>query len=227
MDIYETVFYDILQIDRSSTLITGDFGHDIVFGLLIPSVLLILILKEFGKFFAGDSKLAGTLVPIAGLAAIIVGGFYGVIAQFSSMLFVLMLAMFIIVYFKRRLITRGQEGAITGAISSVAGDRVDRALKRANPGEKDKAERELQRMAREWVKYEEQLVKLAGRAKVEGKDTKFIGGKTIDELIKETEEKRNESELKMFDIVRDFKFDEKKVKKLVNNDNLTKSLSSI
>ncbi len=218
MDIYETVFYDILQIDRSSTLLTGEFGHDIVFGLLIPSILLILILKEFGKFFAGDSKLAGTLVPIAGLAAIVVGGFYGVIAQFSTMLFVIMLAMFIIVYFKRRLITRGQEGAITGAISSVAGDEIDRALKKANPGERKRAERELVNLMAKWVEIEESLRRITDEANRSGKGAKdvIIGGKPAAEVISIEQQKQSDIILEMIEKIGLFGFKRKDVEKIID-----------
>lgn len=217
MDIYETVFYDILQIDRSSTLITGEFGHDMVFGLLIPSILLILILREFGKFFAGDSKLAGTLVPIAGLAAIIVGGFYGVIAQFSTMLFILMLAMFIIVYFKRRLITRGQEGAITGAISSVAGDEVSRALKRTNPGERKKAERKLLNLAVEWAQLEDHRGTIVDEETKDGiKDKDFtFGGMSAKQVIAEGQKRQRDIVLEMIDLIGLFHFKKKDVEKII------------
>jgi len=87
MDIYSLIFYQILKYDPSSTFLTGDMIHDLVFGVLIPSIPVILILKFFSSYITGEHKDLQILAMIGGLAFIIFGGWFPIIAQLYLPLF--------------------------------------------------------------------------------------------------------------------------------------------
>ncbi|NOR85648.1 hypothetical protein GQ473_06030 [archaeon] len=114
MDIADLLFYDILKIDPYSSIITGEFSHDIVYALLIPSIFLIIMLTQFGKeIFHGGKQ--NVLVSIAGLAVIIVSGWYGAIASFSAFLFPALLGFFILKFLYRMVISQKTSGAAVNA----------------------------------------------------------------------------------------------------------------
>lgn len=120
MDIYDLLFYQILKFDpMNSTVLTGEFGNDLLYGLLIPGIILFLILSEFASFVAGSHKGIKHLVTIAALGVIIQSGWYAMIAGVSSIYIPLVLVYFILVFFKRKLITRKQEGAGAGAFGKL------------------------------------------------------------------------------------------------------------
>ncbi len=110
MDIAEFLFYTVLKIDPYSSIITGEFSHDMVYVLLIPSIFLIVMLQQFGKeiFHGGKQSL---LISIAGLAVIIVSGWYGAIASFSAFLFPVLLGFFIIKFLYRMVISQKTSNA--------------------------------------------------------------------------------------------------------------------
>ena len=111
MDIYDLLFYQILKFDYSTSVLTGEFGNDILYGLLIPSILIYLVLVEFASFIAGSHKGIKHLVTIAALGVIIQSGWYARIASMSGIYFPLAILFFLLVFAKRKLITRKQEGA--------------------------------------------------------------------------------------------------------------------
>lgn len=114
MDIYELLFYDILKFDYSTSVLTGEFGNDILYGLLIPAILIYLVLAEFTSFVAGTHEKVKHLVTIAALGVIIQSGWYATIASMSGMYLPIALLYFLLVFAKRKLITRKQEGAGAG-----------------------------------------------------------------------------------------------------------------
>lgn len=135
-----------------NNVLTGEFGNDLLYGLLIPGIILFLILSEFASFVAGSHKGIKHLVTIAALGVIIQSGWYAMIAGVSSIYIPLVLVYFILVFFKRKLITRKQEGAgagIGGKLWKFSGadGHMKNAIDSVQPGrskqEKDTATAEI------------------------------------------------------------------------------------
>ncbi|MCK5474106.1 MAG: hypothetical protein KAI53_01755 [Candidatus Aenigmarchaeota archaeon] len=119
MDIYDLLFYQILKFDPMNNVLTGEFGNDLLYGLLIPGIILFMILSEFSSFVAGNHTGIRHLVTIAALGVIIQSGWYAMIAGVSSIYIPLALVLFIIMFFKRKLIARNQEGAGVGTFGKL------------------------------------------------------------------------------------------------------------
>ena len=114
MDVYDLIFYEIFKIDPASPVLNGDFFHDLLFGILIPSIFLILFFEEFTKrVFHGKLK---HLISIAGLGVIIAYGWYGMLVSVTSFLFPLLLGLYLLFFFYRVIVReKGSEAMIKGA----------------------------------------------------------------------------------------------------------------
>ncbi len=109
-DIYEFVFHDILKYSPSSSALTGDLQHDVVFGLLIPTVFISFVLYfSVRNVFGAGHAMIGNLAAITGLGVIITLGWVPLIAGFGSFVFVAMLALLFVGAFYRRLVPDGAE----------------------------------------------------------------------------------------------------------------------
>lgn len=91
-EIQEFLFHEVLRVDRGSALITGDIGKDILFVLIIPSILGILVIRSLMKRAIGETRGGlATMVGIAALGFIIYGGWYTLLAESSVFIFALWL----------------------------------------------------------------------------------------------------------------------------------------
>ncbi len=114
VQVYDLIFYEILKIDPASPVLNGDLFHDLIFGVLIPSVFLILFFEEFTRrVFNGKMR---HLITVCGMGVLIAYGWYGVIVSMTSILFPLLLGLYLIFFFYRSIVgKKGSEAMIKGA----------------------------------------------------------------------------------------------------------------
>lgn len=88
IDIANFVFTQLLKMDPSSPLISGEIGKDIIFVIVIPAAVSLLIFYSIIGPILGDHKKLRLLFGVGGLGAIIYLGLYELIAQWSKILFI-------------------------------------------------------------------------------------------------------------------------------------------
>ncbi len=133
MDIYSLIFYQILKYDPSSTFLTGDMIHDLVFGVLIPSIPVILILKFFSSYITGEHKDLQILAMIGGLAFIIFGGWFPIIAQLYLPLFGVAIFFTAINVFTRHVINEEGQKALKDFTLDMMSRGVKKMIARMKP----------------------------------------------------------------------------------------------
>ncbi len=121
-DIYDFVFYNLLKYDYSSSVLTGDLQHDVIFGLLIPTVFIAFVLYfSVRNVFGAGHPMIGNLAAITGLGVIITLGWVPLIAGFGSFVFVALLALLFIGAFYRRLVPDGAEMKLRSGATKLGG----------------------------------------------------------------------------------------------------------
>ncbi len=115
-EIYDFVFYDILGYDYSSATLSGELQNDVIFGLLIPTVFIAILLYFFVfKIFGAGSKIIGTLSSITALGVIVTLGWVPLIAGMGGFAFVIILALALIRGIYSRLVPKGVDTKLYGA----------------------------------------------------------------------------------------------------------------
>ena len=109
-DIYDFVFYNLLKYDHASSVLTGELQNDIIFGLLIPTIFIAIVLY-FGvhQIFGAGHKAIGALSAITGLGVIVTLGWVPIIAGIGGFAFVIIIVGFFLTAFYRRLVPSGLE----------------------------------------------------------------------------------------------------------------------
>ncbi len=112
MDIYDMLFYSLLRFDPADPFLTGEFTHDIVYGILLPVIGLYIILNVFSSTFAGGHTKVKNLITIGALAVIIVNGWYPVIAHLFVPIFIIALVLGTFKTFKRMIMSKETEAGL-------------------------------------------------------------------------------------------------------------------
>ncbi len=100
-EIYDFVFYQLLQFDPTSTLLTGNLVHDLLYGILIPTIFLFFLIDAFAEIiFRGKLR---HLVSMAALGVILTSGWYPPIAEITSRFFIFLLILSILLWFRFRI----------------------------------------------------------------------------------------------------------------------------
>lgn len=124
-DIHEFIFYDILKYSPSSTVVTGDIQNDVIFGLLIPTIFIAIVLHfSVRNVFGAGHAFIGNLAALTGLGVIVTLGWVPIIAGLGGFVFVALLAVLFVGAFYRRLVPEGAEMKLRGA-AAKAGSMID------------------------------------------------------------------------------------------------------
>ena len=122
LDIYDFVFYDLLKYDTSSSVLTGELQNDVIFGLMVPTIFILIVLLTGVKQMFGDShKSVGYLASITGLGVIMTLGWVPIIAGLGGFVFVLALIGYFIAAFYRRIISHGHEKVLVDNAKKLGG----------------------------------------------------------------------------------------------------------
>lgn len=123
--IYDFIFYNLLKYDHASSVLTGELQHDIIFGLMIPTIFIaIVLLTAVNKIFGESHKVIGYLSSITGLGVIITLGWVPLIAGIGGFVFVILIALYFLAAFYRRIVPHGHEKAVVDA-AGWAGSKID------------------------------------------------------------------------------------------------------
>lgn len=115
-EIYDFVFYNILKYDTSSSTLSGELQNDVIFGLLIPTVFIAILLYFFVfKIFGAGNKVIGTLSSITALGVIVTLGWVPLIAGMGGFAFVIILALALIRGIYSKLVPKGVDTKLYGA----------------------------------------------------------------------------------------------------------------
>lgn len=112
MNIYDLIFYEILKFDYSSPILNGELMHDLLYGLLLPSIALYMILDIFMNYVSGEHKRLRHIIAIGGLGVILVNGWYPIIASLYIPIFLIALILTGFNYFKRHIMSESLEKEI-------------------------------------------------------------------------------------------------------------------
>ncbi len=124
-DIYDFIFHTLLKYDHASSVLTGDLQHDIIFGLLIPTIFIAIVIHQgVHRIFGDSSKFVAYLSSITALGIIITLGWVPLIAGIGGFVFVILIALYFIYAFYRRIVSEGHEKMVYDAAGKI-GDRID------------------------------------------------------------------------------------------------------
>lgn len=124
-DIYDFVFFEILKYDYSSSALTGELQHDIIFGLMIPTIFIALVAYTgVNKIFGEAHKVIGYLASITAVGVIMTLGWVPIIAGIGGPVFVVLIALYFMVAFYRRIVSHGHEKKLVDA-AGWAGGKMD------------------------------------------------------------------------------------------------------
>ncbi len=140
-DIYYFVFYEILKYDSSSAVLRGahDLQHDVVFGLLIPTVFIAIVLYFFVfHIFGAGHRAIGYLSSITALGVIISLGWVPLIAGLGGFAFVIILALAFVKAIYSRLVPKGVDSKLYSA-----GKKIGETIDLSSPVMSKKQERNL------------------------------------------------------------------------------------
>ncbi len=109
MDIYEIIFYKILQFQPSDRLLTQELPRDLLYAILLPTIALYIILNIFSTTFAAGHSKIKHLITIGALGVIIINGWYPTIAHMFVPIFIIALILGTVKVFKRMILSKETE----------------------------------------------------------------------------------------------------------------------
>ncbi|RLG13724.1 MAG: hypothetical protein DRN71_04315 [Candidatus Nanohalarchaeota archaeon] len=123
--IYDFIFYTLLKYGYASSVLTGELTHDIIYGLLIPTIFIAIVVHQaVYRIFGDSSKFIGYLSSITALGVIITMGWVPLIAGIGGFVFVILIALYFIYAFYRRIVSEGHEKMVYDAAGKLGG-RID------------------------------------------------------------------------------------------------------
>lgn len=130
LDIQEFLFYQVLRIDPGSNLVTGDIGRDLLFVLVIPSLVGIMVLRSISTVVLNEHGYLKSLFSVAALGTIVYLGMYTFIAQFSIFIFFMWIFLYGGIWGYKAIVGRGGHAMLSGASNKVGkliGDKITKA----------------------------------------------------------------------------------------------------
>jgi hypothetical protein len=109
VDVYEIIFYQILQFQPSDPLLKQNLPHDLLYAILLPAIALYIILSVFSTTFAAGHKKIKDLIIVGALGVIIINGWYPTIAHMFVPIFIIALILGTVKVFKRMVLSKETE----------------------------------------------------------------------------------------------------------------------
>ncbi len=143
--IYDFIFYDILKFPPMTPILNGELQHDFVFGLFVPSLILVMFLYfSLGPLFGQEHAGIRKLVMLAGFMVALTLGWYPIIAGLGNLLFVLVMGFGLLYFILRRFFSEEAEIFIGRGLNKGAGLLADKINQGAPITISGKNKRELE-----------------------------------------------------------------------------------
>ncbi len=193
MDVYEIIFYRILQFQPSDPLLHQNLPHDLLYAILLPTIALYIILNVFSTTFAAGHHKIKNLIIVGALGVIIINGWYPLIANMFVPIFILALILGTVKVFKRMVISKETEAGLLKLGARGAGKVGEWFYKKYKKYDK----KFLYSLVFETVKLENELKALDNEIRRLTSREKELKGEGWAYALQEIHKRRNEVERKL------------------------------